>query len=201
MSTDDELLDLLEVALVTPVREPPPSAVAALRAAAVAPSAAAAAPLRPRRRRLAATAMTVAAAIAGFGGAQVVDQLRAGPEAGVVEFAIRLRSDDGSRSAGIEGTRVGTGRIVHLTSDELPILPMGEFYEVWFVGPGDTPAAPNRISAGTFHPDAQGRTDVELTAAVDPQILPSVEITAEPGDGDPRPSGRAALRAPVVVQG
>jgi hypothetical protein len=40
-----------------------------------------------------------------------------------------------------------------------------------------------------------GRTDVHLAAAVDPALYPVLSITAEPGDGDPRPSRREALRS------
>ncbi len=159
------------------------------------------APIRAGRRRRALAAVAVAAAIAGFGGAQVAEQLRAGPDGGVQEFATRLRSDDGRRQAEVEGIRVGEGRIVRFESADLPILPTGEFYEVWFVGPGDAPGAPNRISAGTFHPDDQGRTDIVLFAAVDPKKLPVLEITAEPGDGNPLPSGPAVLRTRLVVRG
>ena len=92
---------------------------------------------------------------------------------------------------------VGIGRIVTFRSDDLPILPKGEYYEVWFVGPGDRPERPNRISAGTFHPDEQGRTAVELTAAVDPTKYPELSVTAEPADGDPSPNGTEVLRAPI----
>ena len=79
--------------------------------------------------------------------------------------------------------------MITLRTDELPILPKGEYYELWFVGPGDTPAAPNRISAGTFHLDENGRSSVNLAAAVDPALYPVLSVTAEPGDGDPAPDG------------
>jgi hypothetical protein len=91
-------------------------------------------------------------------------------------------------------TKTGIGRVIVLRTDELPILPKGELYEVWFVGPGDSPSQPNRISAGTFHPDAEGRTDVRLAAAVDPARYPVLSVTREPGDGDPRP-GVEVLRS------
>ena len=101
--------------------------------------------------------------------------------------------------AEVSGTAVGIGRIVRLETDDLPILPAGELYEVWFVGPGDSPTRPNRISAGTFHPDATGRSEVALTAAVDPARYPVIAVTAEPGDGDPAPSGVEVLRAEVAL--
>jgi hypothetical protein len=119
----------------------------------------------------------------------------------VVEFATTLEAPDGRATAEVTGVRTGIGRVLEFRSDALPILPTGEFYEVWFVGPGDTDASPNRISAGTFHPDERGRTDVVLTAAVDPVRYPILVVTEEPGDGDPQPSGREVLRAPIEVTG
>jgi len=203
MPTEDELLAALGAALEPGHRQPPEDRVQALRRAAEAAQAkrAPVVPVRAGRRRVAAVAVAVAAAIVGFGGAQVVDQLRTGTGGGVEEFAVRVRSDDGSRQAEVKGTRVGEGRVIRLNSDDLPILPKGEFYEVWFVGPGDTPSTPNRISAGTFHPDDQGRTRIVLLGAVDPKKLPVFEITAEPGDGNPLPSGPAVLRTQLVVRG
>lgn len=119
-----------------------------------------------------------------------------GPDA-VVEF-------DGTMS-GVAGddarllvVKTGIGREITLTTDELEILPTGEYYEVWFVAPDDTPDAPNRISAGTFHPDADGRSNVRFAAAVDPALFPTIQITAEPEDGDPRSSGRVLLEATIT---
>ncbi len=203
MPTDDELLAALRAALDPGHREPPEAGVQALRRAAEAAQVkqASVVPMRAGRRRVAAVAVAVAASIFGFGAAQVLEQLRTGADGGVEEFAVRLRSDDGRRQAEVEGIRVGEGRVIRLKSDDLPILPKGEFYEVWFVGPGDTPASPNRISAGTFHPDDQGRTSIVLFGAVDPKKLPVLEITAEPGDGNPLPSGPAVLRTQLVVRG
>ena len=203
MPTDDELLAVLRDTLEPADREPPEAGVQALRRAAEDAQAkqTSVVPLRAGRRRVAAVAMAAAAAIVGFGGAQVLDQVRTGTDAGVEEFAVRVRSDDGRRQAEVEGARVGEGRVIRLKSEDLPILPKGEFYEVWFVGPGDAPGSPNRISAGTFHPDDQGRTKIVLFGAVDPTKLPVLEITAEPGDGNPLPSGPAVLRTQLVVRG
>jgi hypothetical protein len=203
VATDDELLAALGAALEPGHREPPEAGVEALRRAVEAAQVkqAPVVPVRAGRRRVAAVAVAVAAALVGFGGAQVVERLRTGTGGGVEEFAVRVRSDDGRRQAEVEGTRVGEGRVIRLKSDDLPILPKGEFYEVWFVGPGDSPASPNRVSAGTFHPDDQGRTRIVLFGAVDPKKLPVLEITAEPGDGNPLPSGPAVLRTQLVVRG
>ena len=92
--------------------------------------------------------------------------------------------------------KVGTGRVIVLRSENLRPLEIGKgLYELWFVGPGDTRAKPNRISAGTFHPDEQGRSRVRLHAAVDPAKFPVLSVTREPGDGNPRRTGPEVLRS------
>lgn len=208
MSTDDELLDALGAALDPHHREPPAERIAGLRAAAEARSDPTSRQQHPReaRRRwhraLPAVAATAAAALAFVAGAvsfsdgRGEDELVAG---GTIEFDVTMRSPGGEQEATATGIRTGIGRIVRLRTDELPILPTGELYELWFVGPGDTRRTPNRISAGTFHPDDQGRSRVDLTAAVDPALYPVIVITAEPGDGNPLPTGPEVLRATVAL--
>ena len=61
-------------------------------------------------------------------------------------------------------------------------------YELWFVGPR------GRVSAGTFHPDEQGRGVVRLLAAADPKQYPRLSVTLEPADGNPRRQGPEILR-------
>lgn len=112
-----------------------------------------------------------------------------------LELAATLRPPGGGdREARVEVVETGIGREITLRTDELPILPKGEYYELWFVGPRDSRKRPNRISAGTFHPDAQGRSNVSFTAAVDPSKYPVLSITAEPGDGNPARTGPEVLR-------
>ncbi len=97
-----------------------------------------------------------AAAIAGafFLGGRVLDD---GP-AGTREISAVLRAPGGGETASVEVTRTGIGRVVELSSDDLPILPKGELYEVWFVGPGRPP----RLTAahlGRHLPPRRGRAD------------------------------------------
>ena len=103
--------------------------------------------------------------------------------------------DDPAVGGSARVVKTGIGRVIEFDTDELPILPKGEFYELWFVGPGDSLADPNRISAGTFHPDEAGRSHVVFAAAVDPAQYPVLSVTAEPGDGDPRRTGPEVLRS------
>jgi anti-sigma-K factor RskA len=150
----------------------------------------------PRRRRFGIPRPAFAAglAVAVAAGVLVGTMLGGSDDLpGAKELEVTLRAPSGA-SAQATVQKTGIGRVVAFETDDLPILPRGEYYELWFVGPGDRPGRPNRISAGTFHPDEQGRSDVRFAAAVDPAEYPGLAVTAEPGDGDPAPQGPDVLR-------
>jgi hypothetical protein len=71
----------------------------------------------------------------------------------------------------------------------LPQPKAGMTYQVWLV----TDNA--KISAGTFKPDAQGKTFMHARYALDRNALRAVAITEEPEGGKPAPTG------PMVVAG
>ena len=101
--------------------------------------------------------------------------------------------DDEPADADLTVTATAIGRVVDLRTEVLPILPTGELYEVWFVATDDSPATPHRISAGTFTPT---RTDAATFGSPPPStplLFPIVEITAEPGDGNPLATGPVVL--------
>lgn len=112
---------------------------------------------------------------------------------GAEEKTTTLRGDGVRAQAQVNVT--GPGRVVSVKSESVARAPKGTYYELWFVGPGDAPGAPNRISAGTWHPDKRGVTDVRFLIAADPSIFPEIEVTKEPPDGDPAPSGDVVLRS------
>ncbi len=201
-----ELADLREVAELLPAAAlaAPPAGLEARTLAAVRAAAAhdaAEAPQRATSRsrpgarrwglRLATPVFAAVALLAGIvlGGGLTEDD----PD-GRLELTGLLGAPDGrSASAAVTVRETGIGRVVRLSSTDLPILPKGELYEVWFVGPDDRASSLQRISAGTFHPDKAGRTEVTLAVAADPAKFPTISVTAEPGDGDPLP-GREVLR-------
>jgi anti-sigma-K factor RskA len=193
-----ELLELRGPALLL-ARATPPYALprglegrtfAAIERQAAAPRPILLPPTRRRYRRILAVAAVAAVGVLAFVAGTRLDR-----PAGPVELRTALVAQDGDRAANVEVRKTGIGRVIHFDSDELPILPKGEYYELWFVGPGDTPATPNRISAGTFHPDEDGRSHVRFAAAVDPAKYPVLSVTAEPGDGNPEPTGPEVLRS------
>jgi hypothetical protein len=147
--------------------------------------------IAPRRRVRVSLAFAGAAVAAA---AALVLSTLGGP-AGALELETVLRAPAGPAQASVEVRRTGIGRVISFESESLTILPRGQYYELWFVGAGDGPAHPNRISAGTFHPDERGRSHVRFAAAVDPAVYPVLAVTAEPGDGDPRATGPEVLRS------
>jgi len=183
---------------MAPVAEPPAGlrdrTLAAIAAEVPAPSQRRARPARPRRRprlRLMGGAAVVLAA-----SALALVLVLGGLRSPGFELRAKLSAPgDAQVIAQADVTETGIGRVIEFDTDALPILPKSEFYELWFVGPGDRPGRLNRISAGTFHPDPQGRSQVTFAAAVDPEKYPVLSVTAEPGDGDPRPTGAEVLRS------
>jgi len=136
-------------------------------------------------------------AVATIAAAAVIVAGPFGSSAAPVEIEGQLTGDS---TADIVVSRLGSGREVELTSSEFPILPKGEAYEVWFVGAGDSADDPNRVSAGTLHPDEAGNTDVVLHAAVDPALYPLIEITAEPAGGNPALEGKVVAELDAAGQ-
>ena len=198
MPTDDEIESMLAELLDDAPPQPPAGAVRDLRAQVeVLRDTNRAAEKRPHLRSIwvpAAAAAAIAVSV-GFTAGRLLDS-PSGSIAGDIEYDGAMRGADGSPAdAHLRVVKTGIGRVVELDTDVLPILPTGDLYELWFVGPTDTPGDRDRISAGTFHPDADGHSAVRFAAAVDPTKYPLVVITAEPGDGDPAPSDPDVLRA------
>ena len=140
------LPELLEQA--APPVEVPPS----LRERTFAAVERAAAQQRRRRRlRLALTAVAACLVlVVAFVGGYTLS--RVGPFADrgrVIEFALAA-PDGGPARATAKVRQVGDGLAITMEVSGLAPNPPGSVYECWYVGPGDSLARPNRVSAGTF---------------------------------------------------
>lgn len=193
--------------------EPPPGLADSVMAAIESDASAAAAPsATPAHRRdpgpppvarrawlprvalgLAATAALAVAFLIGRGaGEDPGDPIGPGDPDAPLELQASIDGPGGG--AELEVRRLASGREIEFVSDELPVLPEGEFYELWFVaGDDELPDSPDRISAGTFHPDEAGLTDVIMHAAVVPSLYPTIEVTRETDDR-PASDGDVVLR-------
>jgi hypothetical protein len=108
---------------------------------------------------------------------------------------VALRSTSGEAVDVTASVRVTpVGREVELDIGRLRDPRPGGLYELWFVAPDDTRRRPDRVSAGTFHPDKSGRGRVRLLAAADPKRYPRLSVTLQPASGDPRRIGPEVLR-------
>jgi anti-sigma-K factor RskA len=140
------------------------------------------APPRRRRRRWRLLLVPAAATVAAAAAALLVLVPAGGGE------RYELRGGGALVSATVETT--GVGREVTLEIERLRDPRPDGLYELWFVAPGGS-----RVSAGTFHPDDDGRGTVRLVGAADPRRYPKITVTLEPADGNPRRQGPTVLRA------
>jgi anti-sigma-K factor RskA len=84
----------------------------------------------------------------------------------------------------------GVGREVKIEIGRLRDPRPDGLYELWFVARDG-----RRVSAGTFHPDDDGRGIVRLVGAADPSVYARIVVSLEPADGNPRRQGPDVLRA------
>jgi anti-sigma-K factor RskA len=129
-----------------------------------------------------AAAVLLVAVISGF----LVFQAIADNSSGGVELA----STSAAPKAGgeVRGEEAGENFRVELEVWGLPELRRGEYYEMWYYREEG-----GRISCGTFRAQPEGHTTVNLTAPASARSYPEIEITREPGDGDPGTSGKKVL--------
>jgi anti-sigma-K factor RskA len=80
-------------------------------------------------------------------------------------------------------------RGVVLTGENLPSLPPGRIYQLWFVPPG----ARAPVSAGLIRPDDTGRLTAVLNTPADVPEPAALAVTIEPEGGVPAPTGAMYL--------
>jgi anti-sigma-K factor RskA len=145
---------------------------------------------RRRGRRFAQLGMAAAACVALVA---VLTLGNFGVQPQTANFALAPVAG-GTMRAEAKAVKVDNGWKVDLTAAGLP---PGE-YNCWYVGPGDQPGLPNRVSAGTFKVEPNGDVRVTMTVGVSPLQFTVMEISQEPpGDGNPAMTGTVVLRGEV----
>jgi Anti-sigma-K factor rskA len=95
-------------------------------------------------------------------------------------YTLALHSPTGlSASAGGTARKADSGWSVQLSAVDLPESGPGQFYQCWWVGPGNRPAHPRLISAGTFTVGPSGTATLQMSTAADPADFPAIEITLD----------------------
>ena len=75
----------------------------------------------------------------------------------------------------------------------LPPSRNGEFYELWLVNTPD-----DLVALGSFKVPESGQIDVTVPVPGDPDRFAAIDVSVEPGDGNPAHSKRSVLRAPLA---
>ena len=156
----------------------------------------------PRRRRfvlrpLAALAATVLLLAAGVGAGLLLagDDSPSGAPGGSLD-RVQLEPVDG-RAQGATGTvslqpQAGGSATVELSG--LRPSKGGDFYELWLLGDGG-----ELVSLGSVRVPASGRATLEnVQLPVDPERFRFLDVSREPGDGDPGHSSISVLRGPAA---
>ncbi|HEX2699122.1 MAG TPA: anti-sigma factor [Acidimicrobiales bacterium] len=151
-----------------------------------------AAPLRQGRRTR--RVGPIAAALAGVA-ALVTGLVLMTDSSPPTRQVVLLAADGGAARGVVHLHREDAGVVIELAVRGLPVPPEGSFYECWYVAGDDTPDHPARVTAGTFTVAPAGTTEVQMTTAAGHELFPGIEVTLEPGDGDPRRTGPAVLRS------
>ena len=209
-----------ELLAAAPPEELPPPGLQAQTLAAVAQAASAAAPpdaaqsdaaqsdaapaetIRARRwPGWSARMLALAAAVVIAAGTSIGLLLSGGTSA--ESYTLQLHSGPGQSATGQSATASGTmrqaasGWSVQLTAKHLPVPGPGQFYQCWWVGPGNRPGHPRLVSAGTFTASRSGAATMQMWTAADPDDFSAVEITLDSATQPGQP-GRVVLSGTVA---
>jgi hypothetical protein len=144
----------------------------------------------PVPRPLAAAALAALLVALGFtGGALLTGGDR---ETGGAARVVELRPVPGAADTTGAGTVKVRARTVEVDVARLRPSRGGDFYELWLLTPPG-----ELVSLGSFRVPPSGATSVRVPLPTDPRGYELFDVSIEPGDGDPRHSGRSVLRAPT----
>jgi anti-sigma-K factor RskA len=145
--------------------------------------------LRPAMGLAAAVALLVAGGLAGalVGGDSSPPQESAGTN--VVLASLKSAEVPPHGAATLARDRSG----LSVDVSDLPANRDGSFYGVWLLNTDGT-----MVSLGGFQVDGRGHAELDVPVPVDPSKYQFVDISLEPGDGNPRHSGDSILRGPVT---
>jgi anti-sigma-K factor RskA len=99
------------------------------------------------------------------------------PAGGAAHGTVTIQARDGRAKFTLRGLKPSAG---------------GNFYELWLMNSAD-----DLVSLGSFRVPASGEADVTVPLPADPDSFAALDISAEPGDGNPAHSTRSVLRAPL----
>jgi anti-sigma-K factor RskA len=144
-----------------------------------------------RRMRTAGLAAAAAAiAVIAFGAGRTTAPGGAPRDGASLARLTALAGERGTGRAVLASER--GARYVRLRLSDLPPVTADGYYEAW-LGRDDGAM----IALGTFRPHTDGTADLLLPLPVDAGGYDFVDVSAEPGDGDPAHSDRSVVRGAI----
>lgn len=127
------------------------------------------------------------------------DVTQARDEAQRASQALQVVADRGVRTitlAGLEAAPRAAGhtyvspqrRDALFFAHDLPALPSGKTYELWYIAGGKA------VAAGTFSVDPQGMGNIKVENVPDVASIQAWAVTIEPSGGVPQPTGAMVLK-------
>lgn len=155
----------------------------------------------PARRRfvlrpLAAVAASVALLAAGVAAGVLLssDDETAAPGAPATRVELRPVDGRGQGATGVVRLEPRAGGKANVRLSGLRPSEGGDFYELWLLGEGG-----ELVSLGSVRVPASGEATLEnVQLPVDPERFRFLDVSREPGDGDPGHSSISVLRGPAI---
>jgi anti-sigma-K factor RskA len=141
--------------------------------------------LRPLRAALAGLALFAVGLGAGL-------MLAGREERAPAEGSLRVELEPvggGRGAAGLVTIAGGAGGSATARLSGLPPSERGDFYELWLLG-----ADGELVSLGSVRVPGSGRAELRMQLPVDPGRFRYLDVSREPGDGDPGHSADSVLR-------
>jgi Anti-sigma-K factor rskA/Putative zinc-finger len=108
---------------------------------------------------------------------------------------LAMAAPPGSSGKGTaEVTRTDGGRRFDVRMEGLRPPREGHLYELWVLGPNDTPERPDRVALATFDVPDSGKARVVAFTAAPASVYTRIGVTEEPQNGNPAKEGPAVLR-------
>ena len=101
--------------------------------------------------------------------------------------------DSGGGASGVARLRPEAGGRASVSLSGLEPSRGGDYYELWLLGKDG-----ELVALGSVRVPESGEAELDVDLPVDPRQFQFLDVSREPGDGDPSHSGDSVLRGPAA---
>jgi anti-sigma-K factor RskA len=145
------------------------------------------------RRRWSVRVASIAAALIVLAGGLTAWTRHSPDHKDIKVSLVAVKGAPGNPAGSAELEKTDVGWYVDLDLHGMAQTKAGTYYECWYIGDEDRPGSPDRVSAGSFTVGANGRAKVRMSTGADLHQYKTMQLTLEPGDGNPAASGQPVL--------